>query len=51
MKKVLALTMAAMFSLPSLAHEVWVDAGHTHGGEILKASLGYGDFPALADIP
>lgn len=51
MKKVLALTIAAMFSLPSLAHEVWVDAGHTHGGEILKASLGYGDFPDLADIP
>ena len=24
------------------AHRVWVSANHTHGGEILKAELGYG---------
>ncbi|UOO81048.1 DUF4198 domain-containing protein [Uruburuella testudinis] len=33
------------------AHEIWVETAHTHGGEILKAELGYGDFPELTPIP
>lgn len=45
------LITTTLISLPSFAHEVWVDAGHTHGGETLKAALGYGDFPDLAPIP
>ncbi|MDO5640721.1 MAG: DUF4198 domain-containing protein [Neisseria sp.] len=33
------------------AHEIWLESAHTHGGEILKAELGYGDFPELSPIP
>lgn len=32
------------------AHRVWVSADHTHGGEILKAELGYGEFPEMSPI-
>ena len=32
------------------AHRVWVSANHTHGGEILKAELGYGEFPEFEPI-
>lgn len=32
------------------AHRVWVSADHTHGGEILKAELGYGEFPDFEPI-
>lgn len=32
------------------AHRVWVSTDHTHGGEILKAELGYGEFPELSPI-
>lgn len=42
------VVMAGMGSVS--AHEVWVDNAHTHGGEILKTNLGYGDFPALMPI-
>lgn len=49
-KMVFAITFVC-FTGTASAHEVWVDVGHTHGGDILKAALGYGDFPALVDIP
>lgn len=45
------LTTGLLLSSATFAHEVWVDAGHTHGGEMLKAALGYGDFPTLTPIP
>lgn len=32
------------------AHRVWVETAHTHGGEILKAELGYGEFPEMEAI-
>jgi uncharacterized GH25 family protein len=32
------------------AHRVWVTSNHTHGGEVLKAELGYGEFPELEPI-
>lgn len=32
------------------AHRVWVETAHTHGGEILKAELGYGEFPEMEPI-
>lgn len=32
------------------AHRVWVETAHTHGGEILKAELGYGEFPEMSPI-
>lgn len=34
----------------AMAHEVWVESDHTHEGEILKANLGYGDFPELRPV-
>ena len=32
------------------AHEVWVDAKHTHAGEQLQAAIGYGHFPKQEKI-
>ena len=32
------------------AHEVWVDAKHTHAGERLQAAIGYGHFPKQEKI-
>ena len=32
------------------AHEVWVDAQHTHAGERLQAAIGYGHFPKQEKI-
>lgn len=32
------------------AHRVWVATDHTHGGQILKAKLGYGEFPDFEPI-
>lgn len=40
----------AAASVTAQAHEVWVQAPHLHGGEVLNANLGYGDFPILAEI-
>lgn len=34
----------------AFAHRVWVNSDHTHGGEILKAQLGYGEFPEFEPI-
>lgn len=50
-QKILVLGGAGLMGVSALAHEVWVETGHTHGGEILRANLGYGDFPTLAAIP
>lgn len=49
-KSVLTMTLAVL-GTQTMAHEVWVDAGHAHGGEFIRAALGYGDFPTLEDIP
>ena len=43
-----AVLSAAVFS--AHAHRVWVKTDHTHGGEILKAQLGYGEFPEFEPI-
>ncbi|QEY23176.1 DUF4198 domain-containing protein [Neisseria animalis] len=49
-KTTLLLTCALLFSATAQAHRVWVETAHTHGGEILKAELGYGEFPDLEPI-
>ncbi|MFC6592662.1 DUF4198 domain-containing protein [Deinococcus lacus] len=46
----LLLTSTLALSGASLAHEMWVQSGHTHGGEILKADIGYGHNFTLKDI-
>ncbi|EGV35214.1 TPA: DUF4198 domain-containing protein [Neisseria weaveri] len=48
--KMLMLTGTLMLSTAAHAHRVWVETGHTHGGEILKAELGYGEFPDMEPI-
>lgn len=49
-KTALLLTSALFLTSTAHAHRVWVETGHTHGGEILKAELGYGEFPELSPI-
>lgn len=46
---VLTGLVLSLFSLAQ-AHEVWVETDHTHGGEILKADLGYGHSFEFAEI-
>lgn len=50
MKKIALAAMICAISLSAHAHRVWVSADHTHGGEILKAELGYGEFPEFEEI-
>ena len=50
-KKTVFLTLAAALAPVSVAHELWVQTGHTHGGERLKADLGYGHNFTPAAIP
>ncbi|ASK28002.1 DUF4198 domain-containing protein [Neisseria chenwenguii] len=50
MKKTALLLSAFLFSTAAHAHRVWVETAHTHGGEVLKAELGYGEFPELEPI-
>ncbi len=51
MKKTLTLlAVSALFATSAHAHRVWVETAHTHGGEYLKADLGYGEFPELEPI-
>lgn len=50
MKKALFTTLLLSIALSAQAHRVWVSADHTHGGEILKAELGYGEFPDFEPI-
>ncbi|HFB4854257.1 TPA: DUF4198 domain-containing protein [Neisseria gonorrhoeae] len=51
MKKTLTLlAVSALFATSAHPHRVWVETAHTHGGEYLKADLGYGEFPELEPI-
>ena len=50
-RKLTLLAAVVLFAAaPSYAHRVWVKTNHTHGGEILKAQLGYGEFPEFEPI-
>lgn len=42
--------MALLAVNAAQAHRLWVQAEHVHGGEVLKANLGYGEFPELEEI-
>lgn len=43
MKKLLIASLTALLTAPVAgAHELWVQTGHTHGGEVLEAEIGYG---------
>lgn len=48
--KLVGLSTLTLMMTQAVAHEVWVESDHTHGGEILKANLGYEDFPELKPI-
>ncbi|MDO5059073.1 MAG: DUF4198 domain-containing protein [Neisseria sp.] len=52
MKKMMtaAAVLALWVSGQAQAHRVWVESEHTHGGEVLEAALGYGEFPDLEPI-
>lgn len=50
MKKLLLASLIGAFAVSAHAHRVWVSTDHTHGGEILKAELGYGEFPDFEPI-
>lgn len=50
MKKTLLAALICATTLSAHAHRVWVSADHAHGGEILKAELGYGEFPDFEPI-
>lgn len=49
-KTALFAVCALLLSTATQAHRVWVETAHTHGGEILKAELGYGEFPDMEPI-
>ena len=48
--KWLVLLIGLACSQGIAAHEVWVDAQHTHAGERLQAAIGYGHFPKQEKI-
>lgn len=50
MKKSILLS-ALLLAQSALAHRVWVETNHIHDNEILKAELGYGEFPKFEPIP
>lgn len=50
MKKIILVSLLLAAINTASAHRVWVSADHTHGGEILKAELGYGEFPDFEPI-
>lgn len=50
MQKLILATLLIGAMTSAAAHRVWVSADHTHGGEILKAELGYGEFPEFSPI-
>ncbi len=50
MKKLILAALLCAGTFAAHAHRVWVSADHTHGGEILKAELGYGEFPNFEPI-
>ncbi|MDO4998177.1 MAG: DUF4198 domain-containing protein, partial [Neisseria sp.] len=47
---ILAALLMTFAASSAQAHRVWVKTEHTHGGEILKANLGYGEFPEFSPI-
>ena len=49
-RHLLSAVLLAGLSVAAYGHEVWVNAAHTHGGEVLKAELGYGHYPELEPI-
>ena len=49
-RHLLSAVLLAGVSVAAHGHEVWVNAAHTHGGEVLKAELGYGHYPELEPI-
>ena len=50
MKKLLLATAVCAVSFSAQAHRVWVQSEPTKAGEILKADIGYGEFPTLGPI-
>lgn len=50
MKKAAFTAALLLMATSTQAHRVWVSSAHTHEGEILKAELGYGEFPQLEPI-
>ena len=50
MKKTL-LALLTLASSQAFAHRLWLESNHIHGGEVLKAELGYGHFPVFEEIP
>ncbi|WP_430472223.1 DUF4198 domain-containing protein [Wielerella bovis] len=50
MKKLLLTAILCATAFSAHSHRVWVSTDHTHGGEILKAELGYGEFPEFEPI-
>lgn len=50
MKKLLIATLLGAITASAHAHRVWVSTDHAHGGEVLRAELGYGEFPDLEPI-
>ncbi|MDU7692695.1 MAG: DUF4198 domain-containing protein [Helicobacter sp.] len=47
-----SLTLLALGSMffSANAHRVWIATEHAHGGDIIKADLGYGHFPKMEEI-
>lgn len=50
MKKTFLFIALISSAFTAQAHRVWMQTDHTHGDEILKADLGYGEFPDLETI-
>ena len=50
MKKLLLATVICAVSFSAQAHRVWVQSEPVKAGEILKADIGYGEFPTLEPI-
>lgn len=50
--KIHRLCYLALLTLPfnTFAHEVWVDTDYPTANQVLRANIGYGDFPALSTI-
>lgn len=49
-KKTLLLGVLLAATNAAQAHRVWVQTDHMHGGEVLHANLGYGEFPMLEPV-
>ena len=49
-KTILLTALLAAVTSHAYAHRVWVKTDHAHGGEVLKAQLGYGEFPNFEAI-